>query len=314
MYTVIPVTFIRSKRQGFSSIQRTHLLSTEGYTQPIVKTGFEYVVAEKVDSNFAWTAKQNGKVTKVTNKGMIIQYDDGTVTGLPLGRQFGHAEGSVYPHDLVTRFKEGDSFNRGEVLTYHEGFFEPDSLDPSKMCLKFSIPATVALYESLQTFEDSCALSSSFAGKLGTKVTKVKNYIVDFKQNVHNVFKEGSSITHDDVLMTLEDEITSQGKFSDADLALLQKLSNFAPRSGYDGVLDKIEVYYHGDKDDMTASLKTLADASDKKMASERKSIGKPVMSGSVNEEYHIAGDPLTLNKAEIKFYITTYVGTGVGD
>jgi hypothetical protein len=52
------------------------------------------------------------------------------------------------------------------------------------------------------------------------------------------------------------------------------------PRSGYTGTLDKIEVFYHGEKSDMTPSLKALADKSDKLLVDNAKAAGEPVVTG----------------------------------
>ena len=44
------------------------------------------------------------------------------------------------------------------------------------------------------------------------------------------------------------------------------------------------------------------------------RSSGKSVISGRVNNEYRVDGTPLTLDKAEIKIYITIETDSGVGD
>jgi hypothetical protein len=114
--------------------------------------------------------------------------------------------------------------------------------------------------------------------------------------------------------MVVEDEITSGGKFDADTLEVLHKLSNFSPKSSYNGTLDKIEVFYHGDKEDMSGTLRKLADASDKRLSLECKSSGKPVVTGAVNEEYRVSGTPLSLDRAEIRFYITIVTGVSPGD
>lgn len=115
--------------------------------------------------------------------------------------------------------------------------------------------------------------------------------------------------------MIIEDEITSTSNvFDEQSLAVLKKLSNQAPKANYVGVVDKIEILYHGDKSDMTPSLKALTDRSDKLMVDTCKSSGRPVITGQVNDDYRVGGTPLTVDKAEIKFYITIETAAGVGD
>ena len=80
------------------------------------------------------------------------------------------------------------------------------------------------------------------------------------------------------------------------------------------GVVERIEVYYHGDKSDMTASLKKLADKSDSDLAVACRSTNKPVVTGAVTEEHRVKGNSLDIDTAEIRIYLTVKNGTGVGD
>jgi hypothetical protein len=102
--------------------------------------------------------------------------------------------------------------------------------------------------------------------------------------------------------------------FDDESLEVLNKFSNQAPIAKYHGTIDRIEVFYHGYKEDMTTGLRSLADASDDLLAHTCKSTNTNELSGSVNSDYRVAGVPLALDKAEIKIYITVENTAGVGD
>lgn len=303
------------KRVNFISVQQSHTIAADGYTQPQYRTGYEYVMANRTTDMFAYTAKKEGKVTAITETGIIVEYTDGEIKGVTLGRIFGKAEGSVYPHDIVTPMKVGQKFKKGDAVAYNTGFFEPDTLDPKRIIMKNSMTVKVALYESNQTHEDSSAISKALSVRMKAKTTKVKSYVVNFNQNLLDVVKTGQRVTPKDILMIIEDEITSTSNvFDEQSLAVLKKLSNQAPKANYVGVVDKIEILYHGDKSDMTPSLKALADRSDKHMVDTCKSSGRPVITGQVNDDYRVGGVPLTVDKAEIKFYITIETMAGVGD
>jgi hypothetical protein len=99
-----------------------------------------------------------------------------------------------------------------------------------------------------------------------------------------------------------------------ASAAILGRLSRMNPRSGYTGTLDKIEVFYHGEKSDMTPSLKALADKSDKLLVDSAKAAEEPVVTGRVSGDYRVKGKNLQLDSAEIKFYITVTNSAGPGD
>jgi hypothetical protein len=271
-------------------------------------------VANRTSGLFAFNATEAGKVISVDNRGVIIEYASGERKGVQLGRIYGKAEGSVYPHDVVTELKPGDKFIKGDNIAYNTGFFERDMLDPKRVVMKNSMTVKVALMETNQTHEDSSAVSKRVSGMTTAKTTKMKSVMVSFKQNIHNVVEFGKEIKPNDILLILEDEITSTGQFDEASLSVLADLSKQAIKSKYDGVLDRIEVYYHGSKEDMSPSLRALADKSDKNFSANSRSIGNGSMTGEVNDEYRVGGTRLALDKAEIKLYITIDTVSGVGD
>ena len=304
-----------SKRVNFISIQQGHTVASEGYHQPYVRTGYESVIANRTTDMFAYTAKQDGKVVAKTKTGIIVDYADGTRKGVSIGRIFGKAEGSVYPHDIVSDLEVGDVVKKGDIVAYNTGFFEKDFLNPGKVIMKNSMNVKTALYESNQTHEDGSSISKEVSARLSAKTTKVKSITVGFKQNLLNIVKVGQVVEPKDYLMIIEDEITSTvSNFDEESLLLLSNLSKQAPKAKYSGTIDRIEVLYHGNKEDMSSSLLQLVEKTDKSLADMCKSSGKPVITGQVNDDYRVAGVPLALDKAEIKIYLTISTHSGVGD
>jgi len=302
------------KRVNFVSIQQSHTIAADGYHQSYIRTGYEYVLPNRTTDMFAYTAKQDGVVISKNDKGIIVEYKDGTRKGIALGRSYGKAEGSVYPHDVISKLEEKNKFVKGDVIAYNTGFFEEDFLDPKKIVIKNSMNVKTALFESNQTFEDSSSISKDISQKLKAKTTKIKSITVGFNQNLLNVVKPGQRVGPKDILLIIEDEITSSGGFDSESLDTLRRLSNQSPRAKYEGTIDKIEVFYHGNKEDMSNSLRALADKSDRELSESCKSSNKPVINGKVNDEYRVSGVPLTLDKAEIRIYITIETTAGVGD
>lgn len=257
----------------------------------------------------------NGKVISKTKTGIIVEYEDGTRKGVNLGRQFGRAEGSVYPHDIISDLKADDVFVKGDVIAYNTGFFERDMFNPRQVVMKNTLNVKTALYESNQTYEDGSAISRKISEALTAKTTKVKSISVNFKQALRDIVKIGQVVDSKTALLTIEDEITSTvSNFDEESLLLLANLSKQTPKAKYNGVIDKIEVFYHGSKDDMSPSLRALTDYSDKVLQEMHRSSGKPVITGQVNDDYRVAGVPLGLDKAEIKIYITVRSHCGTGD
>ena len=152
-------------------------------------------------------------------------------------------------------------------------------------------------------------------GRAHTKTTKVKSYVVSFEQALHNAAKPGTQLEPEDVLMVIENAISvGVGNFDAESMATLRGAGTPAPRSSYTGHLDRIEVYYHGDKTDMHPSLKALADRSDRFFSEQQKDLGNDRLDGRVDGDFSVKGKPLMLNQAEVRFYITVEHDMSPGD
>jgi hypothetical protein len=304
-----------AKRIMFISTQHSHTIASPAYKQPYVRTGYEFVVPHRTTKMFSTSAKEDGKVVKLDSKGIVVEYKNGELEHVELGTLFGHAEGTVYPHELVSSLQVGAKVKKGDIIAYNSKFFEPDFIDPSKILLKINKTKTVAFAEIVETHEDSTAISQSLSDEFKTQVTKIKSIMVGFDQNVHEVAPVGTELTANDTLFVIEDEISANtGKFSEDSLEALKRLSKQTPKAKINGRIDKIEVYYCGDKEDMSATLKVLADQSDKELAKQRKALNLPVTTGQVDENYRAEGKNIRPDTAEVRFYITTEAGSGVGD
>lgn len=302
-------------RINFISIQQGHTIASDGYHQPYIRTGYESVINNRVSSMFATTALMDGKVINVEKNGILVEYSDGSKVGVELGRVHGTAEGSTYPYDIATQLHKGESFKKGDTIAYNTGFFEVDFLDRKKVIMKNSFSVKTAIFESNQTYEDSSSISRRISNKLSARTTKVKTITLEFNQEVLDVLKVGQKVTPEDIYMLIEDEITSNVNIFDKEsLLALRRLSNQAPKVSYIGVVDKIEVFYHGEKDDMSKSLRALADDSDLVLKNKCLASGVPIITGEVNDDYRVNGVPLAIDKACVKFYITINTEARVGD
>lgn len=304
------------KRVNFISIQHGHSVACEGYHQPILRTGYDEIIPHRVSKQFAVMANKSGKVISRNDHGIIVEYDDGERVGVNLGRTYGKAEGSTYPHDIISSLKEGDVVNPGDAIAYNSGFFEPDILNPKRILMKAQMSVRCVLLESTQTHEDSSTISPRLSQLMTTRITKVRKFVVEFKQGIKNRIPEGTSVGPNDVLFVMEDEVTEGlGIFGDSELAeTLNRLSNKAPKAKIKGVVDRYEVFYNGALEDMSESLRELALASDKAMINRYTSIGEAPITGLVNEEYRSEGTPLLSDQAEIIVYITKGDPATVGD
>lgn len=244
-----------------------------------------------------------------------MEYEDKTIKSYELGTKFGAAAGLTIPHVIVTGLEEGDTFDSGDAISYNSGHFEPDSFNPKTVCYKNNFNVKTVLWESYQTLEDACSISRRVSDKLTTSVAKSKNIVVNFDQSVTNLASIGMEVEFDTVLCFIEDATTaSSGLFNAQTIDTLRMLSAQAPKASAKGVVAKIEVFYHGEPEDASESIQKLIEESDKRLAKERKEMGKTVLTGSVDESFRIDGDSIPLDSVCIRVYITSNLPSGIGD
>lgn len=303
------------KRVNFVSIQQSHTVPAAGYHQAYVQTGYEQVLPYRTSKLFAYMAEEDGVVKEITPNYIVVVYKSGKIVNANLGRQYGKAEGSVYPHDIRTDLAVNSKFKAGDPIAYNTGFFERDFYDPTKILYKGGLSVKTLLMESSQTHEDSSSISEKVSRALTTKTTKIKSYTLEFKQGVRNLVKIGQVVKPDDILFYIENESTANTDiFDDKSIEILKRISSQAPRAKVNAVVDRIEMFYHGDKEDMSPSIRQLADLCDKGLKSrEGASLGKNV-SGQVDQDYRVAGKPLLLDTAEFRIYLTSENKAAIGD
>jgi hypothetical protein len=303
------------KRVNFINIQQTHGISSKGNRPTPLRTGYEQVLAHRTSKQFASAAAQNGKVVDVSAKHIRIEYADGSMVAFPLGRHFGNSAGNTLPTTISTSFKIGDTIERGDIVCYNQGFFEPNEFNKRQVVWKAGVIAKTAIMEASFTLEDSSAITSRLARQLATEITKVKTVVVKFDQSIRNLVQPGEKVDLDTILCTIEDSVTANNDlFDDESLSSLRLLSGNAPVAKTVGVIEKIEVFYNGDIEDMSESLQELAGSSDTERKRSSRRLLKPTITGSVDQSLRIDGAGLDIDSVAIRVYITSNIGTGIGD
>jgi len=303
------------KRVNFVGIQYHSTMFSEGYEPAMVRTGYEQMVAHRVDDLFASTAKDDGTVTNVTDEAITIAYKNGSSKSIQLGRRFGTVAGTMFPHNVVTVLKAGDKFKAGDPIAYNTNYFQLDPINPKLLLMKTGILAKTVLLESTDTLEDSSVISEKLANKLGTKITKIRDIVVTFDQKLHSLVKVGQKLESDDILCTIEDAVTADNElFDENSLDTLRLLGSQTPRAKYEGIVERVEVFYNGDLEDMSESIRAVAVNADKGRAKVARGLNKTVLSGQVDSSLRIGGNPLNVDSMAVRVYITMQVGTGVGD
>lgn len=304
-----------TKRIGFISIQQQQGMFADGYEVMPLRTGYEQIVAQRTTDLFAKAADADGVVVDLSKHAIVVRYDDGSESRVELGKRFGSAAGITYPHELVTRLKKGDKVQRGDILAYNAKFFEEDWFNPTQVSWKAGVLCRTAVLDNIDTLEDGSVISEEVARKLNSQTTEKRIIQVRFDQSVQGLVKEGDEVDLGSILCTIEDpEIADHTVFDEASLDTLRRLSAMTPRASVKGVVSKVEVFYHGDFEDLSPSLQAIAGASDRARKRLAKALGQPATTGEVDTSFRVRGKALDPDTLAIVVYIDHQVPASVGD
>lgn len=272
-------------------------------------------MAHRVDDIYAKTADEDGEVVDVTPKSITVRYQSGAIESYEIGRRFGHWGGNIIPHPIVAGMKTGDRFKKGAVVSYNANFFKPDALDPTQVSQVTSVLGLVALVETTDTLEDSCAVSEEFAMRLMTNGTHTRSIKVAFEQEVRNLLRVDSEVIVDTVLCTLENRTAGRDDlFDERALETLKLISALTPKAKAHGKIERIEVLYAGELEDMSDSLRTLVETSDRELYRLRKQLRKRAITGQVEPGFRVDGQLMEDRTAVIRVFITGDVPAAGGD
>lgn len=303
------------KRVNFVAVQNEHTVGCQEYEQSYVGTGAEYAIAGRTSSLFATVAEQDCKVIKKDEVSITVENKDGTKKIYQLGRRFGSSAGITIAHEIKSDVKVGDKLKSGDSICYNPNFFTKDHLFPSQIVWKSSLMVNVALIEGEGVIEDASIISIELANKLKTTMTKPKIIVISSKQPIKDLVRIGTKVEVDTILCLLGDEVSgSSGVFDEASLDTLRSVTAQTPQAKTKGVVEKIEVYYHGEKEDMCDSVRKLVNQYNHILSTEASALGKKYYSGQVDDSFRINGEGLMLDNVAIKIFITQDVPVGIGD
>jgi hypothetical protein len=304
-----------SKRCTFTSVMFTSTTFLHDAVPNRVLSGAERTVALRTDSTWAKRAKKGGKVTELTKDMITVTYDDGETESFVVGRYFGTWSGTTIPHEIKSMFKVGDTFATDDILTYNSHFFQPDAVNKNHVIFKRGIRGNILMWETRDTLEDADAISLDFTKRLSTSITSKRYVKVSADHNVELLVNEGSHVESDTILCTLKPPMSGMGsRYSDDALQALDALNTLTPKAKSEGTIERIEVMYTGELDDMSESLQEIVALADNKLYRKNRKLGIPVTSAKISSSYSINGSDVGSNQVVLVYYITHTVGIGNGD
>lgn len=311
-------TYDDPKRVSFIGIQQSHVIASNDAMVSPIRTGYEQIMAHRVDDLFATAAKGPGVITEKGPNYMVVKYDDESLgeDRIQLGRRFGVVTGHVVPHQVKSELEVGKRVVEGEIVSYHPGFFQRDWRDPTQVLWKSGTLTNIALMENNSTFEDASLISENLSKRLHTPTSHTRTILINFNQGIRNLVQVGEHVDNESILAFIEDEVSAASDlFDESTLEALKRLGSPAPRAKYVGNIEKVEVVYFGDKEDMSPSIRKVADYYDNQRAKLSKALGgAESKSGQIFTPTRLDGLSIELDMMAIRIYITHDRSMGDGD
>lgn len=297
------------KRSNFARIQYDAWANCLGQMVMPCRTGVELTTAHKVNRKFAFVAKEDGTVTEVEDIGMVVTYKDGNIDKVQLGRIYGSSAGKTIPHKLITDRSKGYKFKMGEVLAWNPYFFERDWIVDTQVAQLAGVPSFIALRETQGTYEDASTQSVDFTKKLRSRVTHIRDVLVEYNNNVKLNVKVGDHVESDTSVANI---LPPGVEFTD-DNTSLDYQSNTSAKADYPGEVERIEVLYCGDPSNSSPSIKSIITKGDK----ERRRLAEfngEYPKGDVNDPTYFGKNYLGRDMCLIRIYITELLEFKGGD
>lgn len=298
-----------TKRLNFSSIMRSHVVPINGMKVPYVRTGYESIIPLKAGNKFVISALEEGTVIHSKKESIEVQYKTlGKVKYKITDWTSKEESDACYTHVMKSDLKSGDEFKKDDTLVYDSTFFGMDIFNPGRVIYREGDIITIALTEDPQTYEDSASISRKISTRLGTTMTKVINVIMDVKDNISDIVKPGDKVLPSDPVLIITNQVLGGVDMDKKALDIMSSLNKQAPKAKYKGVINKIDIRYNAELEDMSKSVKDLVEKIDKI------SLERYGYTNKVNDSYSHQGKPLLNGTILIKVYLDVEYGMGIGD
>lgn len=312
------VTNDDGKRANFVSIHLSQYMPTKKAQPSRIRTGFEEIIAHRTTPPFAYSAVEDGKVESIDeNVGIITVFypKSKTRVAIKFGEEYtNNGGGGFYCTQNVTinGFKVGDTFKRGDVITYNNRFFTPDAYS-KQVAWNIGVLTNVVLIDANDTLEDSSIISNRLAEDLEVNPVFVKDIVLKKNTTIHKFADIGTKISSVDPLIVFDQsEMTDDmfGSLDDEAIKLLEKLNKKLARAGSNGEVVKIDMFYKSNITEVSPTIGALMTLVNRRKAAIRKAAGNAVnntdfpLKTNIKSSDRISGVTLDDETVIIRFFI----------
>jgi len=323
-------------RVAFSSAQWKHTMPiTGGGDPPLIGSGYEKCVAKDIGNTYAIKVDEDCTVIDINEelKIIIVENKNGQRKSYRYNTDYLKNGNIMMENNLELNVKVGQKLKADDIVAYSKEFFTKTpggdiTFTMGRLC-------RIALMDDYFTEEDSSLVTEHLSKKMCSAITHKKTVSIGGKANIVKIVKVGDHVKDGEPLMLFEDErdedvsqtdITAiLDMLGDADENAIEKMSYHAPKANGTGEITKIELYWTGEPEDMSDSVRKLVNAYTKHkkeyLKYEEEETGEKNKKGELETKKVTAvygkvngTDVDENNGLIIEFYITHVLPYGPGD
>jgi len=246
-----------------------HMIRCENNDPTLITNGADEALPYLASNIFSYKAAEDGKVVEIVNDGsneyMIVEYKSGKHEYVNLKEEIKkNSDGGYFvPLKLDTDLAVGARFKSGDVLAYDKLSFSNSLGESGNLAANIGTLAKVAIINTDEGFEDSAAVTETFADKIGTPVIMSIETVIDKGSNVFVYKSIGDYVMEGDTLLAyqtdFDDEVANTLlKNLTVDKEQLSELGRTPVKSKYTGFVAGIEIYRTAEMDELSPSLKAF--------------------------------------------------------
>lgn len=316
-----------AQRIQMTSIQSKHVINTDKQDKLLIGSGVEKTMPQVINDDFVFKAKDSGKVDKIDeeNEIMILKYDNGEKDIVDLSPVLGKNSNSGFfvNNQHTSTVKEGEKFDKNDVLAKNEKFFKGGKKDTEMVG---GTLAKVAIHSNDRTYEDSAMITRNLSESMATDITMKKEINLGASTVIQDFVDKGEKVKNGDPLLVFESAFDEDeanellDKLGQEFEEEIDKMGQNIIRSKYTGEISDIEIYYNRPLEEMSKSIQKLIkkfkDRADKRInKAEEEGIPRSKMNlPSVKQTNQDKINGQDVNGILIVYYITYKDYMEIGD
>ena len=308
-----------------------HLVRCLNNDPMLVTTGADEALPYLTSNIFAYKAAQDGTVIELVEHGdfkdnyMVVQYKDGSKEYINLKEEIKkNSDGGYFvPVKLSTDLKLGDTFKAGSILAYDKLSFSKSLGESGNLAGAIGTLAKVAIINTDEGFEDSAAVTESFASKMSTEVIMPIEKVVDKGSNIIVYKTIGDKVMEGDTLFAyqadFDDEVyTTLLKNLSMNGEGISELGRNPVKTKYTGIVTAIEVYRTVELEELSESLRNFVEGYERSIKRTKRVYNKYDLDTStlpiIGKMDNVGKAKNVYDGVKIIYYIKYIDKLGVGD